>query len=154
TRQNPCKPRASNPYLLTRCDKTRRNPSARRVRNGSAAKEARPSMKFTQRRIEELACPLGRKDVLKFDAHLGVRVTMAAEKGSLAGKFYLAQYSVAGVKRRVPLGSCDAISLAAAREATKAILGEVAKGRDPAADRKHAALNAKSRAAHDALSLE
>ena len=111
-------------------------------------------MKFTQRRIEELACPPDRKDVLQFDGHLGVRATKAAVKGSLAGKFYLAQYSLAGTKRRVPLGSCDAISLAAAREATKAILGDVAKGRDPAADRKEAALEAKRKAAHDALTLE
>ena len=35
-------------------------------------------------------------------------------------------------KRRVPLGSCSAISLAAARDAAQAILGDVAKGRDPA----------------------
>ena len=111
-------------------------------------------MKFTQRRIEEFACPPDRKDVLKFDGHLGVRVTKAAQTGSLTGKFYLAQYSLAGAKRRVPLGSCDAISLAAAREATKAILGDVAKGGDPAADRKEAALRAGRKAAHDALTLE
>jgi hypothetical protein len=107
-------------------------------------------MRFTQRRIEELVCPPGRKDVLKFDGHLGVRVTKAAQTGSLAGKFYLAQYSLAGAKRRVPLGSCDAISLAVAREAT----GDVAKGHDPAADRKEAAQEAKRKAAHDALTLQ
>ena len=112
-----------------------------------------PSMKFTQRRMGA-QCPSGRKDVLKFDGHLGVRVTNAGQAGSLAGKFYLAQYSLAGAKRRIPLGSCDAISLAAAREATKAILGDVAKGRDPAADRKDAALRADRKAAHDALTLE
>jgi hypothetical protein len=91
---------------------------------------------------------------LKFDGHLGVRVTNAAQTGSLAGKFYLAQYSLAGAKRRVPLGSCDAISLAVAREATKVILGDVAKGHDPAADRKEAAQEAKRKAAHDALTLQ
>jgi integrase len=111
-------------------------------------------MKFTQRRIEEFACPPGRKDVLKFDGHLGVRVTNAGQTGSLAGKFYLTQYSLAGAKRRIPLGSCDAISLAAAREATKPLLGDFAKGRDPAADRKDAALRADRKAAHDALTLE
>ena len=110
-------------------------------------------MKFTQRRIEELACPPGRKDVLKFDG-ASRRSRDQAPNGSLAGKFYLAQYSLAGAKRRIPLGSCDAISLAAAREATKAILGDVAKGRDPAADRKEAAPEAKRKAAHDALTLE
>ena len=110
-------------------------------------------MKFTQRRIEELACPPGRKDVLNFDGHLGVRVTKAAQAGSLAGKCYLAQYSTAGAKRRVPLGSCDAISLAAAREATKAIMGDVAKGLDPAAKRKEAVHKAKEKAEREALTF-
>ena len=70
---------------------------------------------------------------------LGVRVTASARKGSLLGKSYLAQYALGGIKRRVPLGSCSTISLATAREAMRAILGDVAKGRDPAADRKQAA---------------
>ena len=68
-------------------------------------------------------------------------------------KTYLAQYTLAGQKRRVPLGSCSAISLAAAREAAQAISGDVAKGRDPAAERKAAASEAKRKAAHDALTL-
>jgi integrase len=88
-------------------------------------------VKLTQRRIETLECPAGKKDALVFDDEqrgLGVRVT----KGG--GKTYLAQYTVAGSKCRIPLGSCRAISLAAAREAVQAILGDVAKGRDPAAE--------------------
>jgi integrase len=108
-------------------------------------------MKLTQRRIGLLQCPAGKKDVLVFDGEqkgLGVRVMASG------AKTYLAQYSLAGAKRRVPLGSCDAISLAAAREATTAIMGDVAKGRDPAADRKQAAQEAKRKAAHDALTLE
>jgi integrase len=112
--------------------------------------KAKP-VKLTQRRIEALACPAGKKDVLVFDDEqkgLGVRVTASRAKN------YLAQYALAGLKRRVPLGSCDAISLAAAREATKAIMGDVAKGRDPAADRKAAALKAARKATDDALTLE
>jgi integrase len=108
-------------------------------------------MKFTQRRIEVLECPEGKKDALVFDDEqrgLGVRVTASGAKN------YLAQYGLAGSKRRVPLGSCDAISLATAREATKAIMGDVAKGHDPAADRKESALRARRKAAHDALTLE
>ena len=106
-------------------------------------------MRFTTRRIEDLVCPAGRKDTLEFDDEqrgLGVRVTERARKGSLLGKSYLAQYSIGGIKRRVPLGSCSAISLAAAREAVRAILGDVAKGRDPAAERKAAARQASSQA--------
>ena len=100
-------------------------------------------MKLTQRRIELLECPEGKKDALVFDDEqrgLGVRVTASGAKN------YLAQYALAGAKRRVPLGSCDAISLAAAREATKAIMGDVAKGRDPAAERKEAARQPSSQA--------
>lgn len=108
-------------------------------------------MKLTQRKIELLECPEGKKDALVFDDEqrgLGVRVTASGAKS------YLAQYALAGGKRRIPLGSCDAISLATAREATKAIMGDVAKGHDPAANRKEAALTAGRKAAHDALTLE
>jgi integrase len=114
-------------------------------------------MKLTQRRIEDLLCPAGKKDVLVFDEEqpgLGVRVTKRAQKGSLSGKSYLAQYTVASQKRRVPLGQCAAIPLAAARDAAKVILGDVAKGRDPATERKDAAREAERKAAHNALTFK
>jgi integrase len=114
-------------------------------------------MRFTTRRIEDLVCPAGKKDILKFDDEqrgLGVRVTELAQKGSLARKSYLAQYLLGRIKRRVPLGSCAAISLAAAREAARAILGDVAKGRDPAAERKAAAHEVKRKAAEEVLTLD
>jgi integrase len=108
-------------------------------------------VKLTQRKIEALECPAGKKDALVFDDEqtgLGVRVT------AIGAKSYLAQYTFAGAKRRIPLGSCSAISLAAARDAVRAFLGDVAKGRDPAADRKEAALQARRKATRDALTLE
>ncbi len=108
-------------------------------------------MKLTQRKIETLECPPGAKDALVFDDEqrgLGVRVT------ANGGKSYLAQYTFAGKKRRIPLGSCSAISLAAARDAVRSILGDVARGNDPAADRKEAALEAQRKAAGEALTLE
>jgi integrase len=107
-------------------------------------------MKLTQRRIDDLECPAARRDALVFDDEqrgLGVRVT------SGGGKTYLAQYTIAGSKRRIPLGSCSAISLAAARDAVQAILGDVAKGRDPAAERKRVAREVKARAETEALTL-
>ncbi len=107
-------------------------------------------MKLTQRRIETLECPAGKKDILVFDDEqtgLGVRVTAGG------GKSFLAQYRHEGEKRRVPLGSCSAISLASARDAVRAMLGDVAKGRDPARERKEAAREAKRKAAHEALTL-
>jgi hypothetical protein len=105
-------------------------------------------VKLTQHRIEGLICPAGKKDKLVFDDEqkgLAVRVTASG------GRTYLAQYSHAGKKRRVPLGTVDAISLAQARIAAQAIMGDVAKGRDPATERK--ALAAKRKKAHDALTV-
>jgi integrase len=114
-------------------------------------------MKLTQRVLESLTCPPGQKDMLVSDddqkGHF-IRVGKSARKGSLAGKSSVVQYQKDGKTRRVFVGSSSAISLAAAREATKAILGDVAKGRDPAAERKAAALDAKREAARDELTLE
>ena len=106
-------------------------------------------MKLTWRKIEGLECPEGRRDALYFDDEqrgLAVRVTGG-------GKTYLAQYTAAGRKRRVPLGAVTAISLDAARKATAAILGEVAQGRDPAAERIDARRQAEREAAREALTL-
>jgi hypothetical protein len=65
-------------------------------------------------------------------AGLGVRVTSSGRKT------YLAQYTRAGVRRRIPLGSSSAISLDDAREAVRKIMADVANGRDPALERKAA----------------
>ncbi len=108
-------------------------------------------MKLTQTRIGALTCPAGKRDALFFDDDqrgLAVRVTAAGSKT------FLTQYTFQGQKRRVPLGSCDALSLAKAREAAQAIMGDVAKGIDPAAERKQAAALARHREARDALTLE
>jgi integrase len=55
--------------------------------------------------------------------------------GSLDRKTYLVRYSRNGAKRSIPLGRCAAISLADARRAARRILGRVAAGEDPAAER-------------------
>ncbi len=107
-------------------------------------------MKLTLTRIEALACPAGKRDALFFDGDqrgLGVRVTASGRKT------YLAQYTFDRQKRRIPLGSCSAISLARARAAAQAIMGDVAKGIDPASMRKIAASEARAKAAHDAMTL-
>ncbi len=107
-------------------------------------------MKLTLDRIENLECPPGKRDMLVFDDEqrgLGVRVTQSGSKT------FLAQYTLHGQKRRVPLGSCSAVSLKQARDAVRAILGDVARGIDPAAERKKAAEEARRAAAHEALTL-
>jgi integrase len=104
-------------------------------------------LKLTETQILNLECPPGRKDMLVFDEAqrgLAVRVTSAGSKT------FLCQYTHAGQKRRIPLGIP---TLALARSAAAAILGDVAKGLDPAADRKATALAAKVKAAHVELTL-
>ena len=104
-------------------------------------------MKLTQRRIEALECPANKKDILVFDDEqrgLGVRVMAGG------GKSFLVQYRHAGEKRRMPIGSCAAVSLAKARLAARQIVGAVAAGKDPAGERKAAALEAK----REALTLD
>jgi hypothetical protein len=94
-------------------------------------------MRLTIEVLETLGCPEGRRDKMVFDDKqqgLGVRVTSSGRKT------YLAQYTRAGVRRRIPLGSCSAISLDDAREAVRRIMTEVANGRDPALERKAARL--------------
>jgi integrase len=107
-------------------------------------------MKLTQRAIEVLTCPPDKKDKLVFDdvrTGLAVRVTAAGSKS------YLCQYTFGGQKRRVPLGNCSALSLAAARKAVQAIIGDVAKGLDPAAERKDQFAAARAKKSRDDLSL-
>jgi integrase len=107
-------------------------------------------MKLTLARIGNLKCPDGKRDMLVFDDEqrgLGVRVTAGGSKT------YLAQYNWHGRKRRIPLGSCSGVSLAKARDAVRAIMGDVAKGIDPATERKKAAAEAHRKAAHEALTL-
>ena len=93
-------------------------------------------MRLTERKIETLIVDGGEKDRLVFDdAQRGLAVRVTAS----GGRTYLCQYTLNGQKWRVPLGSCSALSLSKAREAAAAVMGDVAKGRNPAAERKEAA---------------
>jgi integrase len=107
-------------------------------------------MKLTERKIETLAVETSGKDRLVFDdAQRGLAVRVTAS----GGRTYLAQYTMHGQKWRVPLGACSAVSLAKAREAAAAIMGDVAKGLNPAAVRKDAAKAERARRARDRLTL-
>src|SRR6516165_10892977 len=107
-------------------------------------------MKLTERKIEKLAVERGGKDRLVFDdtqRGLAVRVT------ANGGRTYLCQYSLHGQKWRVPLGACSALALADARDAAAAIMGDVAKGRNPVADRKEAAAVERAKRARNSFTL-
>src|SRR5438874_3401872 len=107
-------------------------------------------MKLTERTINTLTCAPGKKDRLVSDDEqqgLYIRVT-----GS-GGKIYLAQYTIGGKKSRVPLGSCSAISLRAARTACATIMGARAIGVDTAVVRKETAAAARAKAARERLTV-
>ncbi len=107
-------------------------------------------MNLTERKIEKLATERGRKDRLVFDDEqrgLAVRVT------SSGGRTYLCQYTLHGHKWRVPLGACSAVPLAKARQAAAVIMGDVAKGLNPAADRKEATAAERAKRARNRLTL-
>jgi hypothetical protein len=107
-------------------------------------------MKLTERKIEKLTTEHGRKDRLVFDdtqRGLAVRVTASG------GRTYLCQYTLHGHKWRIPLGACSAVALSKAREAAAAIMGDVAKGRNPAILRKEAAAAERARRARNRLTL-
>ena len=78
---------------------------------------------------------------------LAVRVLASGAKS------YLAQYTVTKRKRRVPLGSFQAISLAMARDAARAVMGQVAMGHDVATVRKEKHERAKAEAERERLRL-
>src|ERR1700676_721974 len=108
------------------------------------------AMKLTEGKIETLAVESGGKDRLVFDdaqRGLAVRVTAGG------GRTYLVQYTLHGHKWRVPLGAYSALSLAKAREAAAAVMGDVAKGKNPAAERKDAAAAERAKRARDRLTL-
>jgi integrase len=107
-------------------------------------------MRLTERKVESLVVEHGRKDKLVFDdAQRGLAVRISAN----GGRTYLVQYTLHGHKWRVPLGACSAVSLAKAREAAAAVMGDVAKGRNPAADRKAAAAAERAKRVRDRLTL-
>lgn len=106
--------------------------------------------KLTERWIERMACPPGKKDMLAFDTEqrgLGVRVV------SSGSRTYLAQYTHQGRRHRIALGNADAVTLADARDAARIIMGEVAKGLHPAEDRKSAVAAAKAEAARERVTV-
>jgi len=107
-------------------------------------------MKLTERTINTLTCAPGKKDRLVSDDEqqgLYIRVT-----GS-GGKTYLAQYTIGGKKSRVPLGSCSAISLRAARTACATIMGARAFGFDTGVVLKQTAAAARAKAARERLTV-
>ena len=107
-------------------------------------------MRLTEKVISELALEPGRKDKLVADDDvpgLYIRVTPG-------GRSFLVQATINGAKKRIPLGRHGALTLAAARAAARSRMGEVAQGRDPAAERKAKRLAVVAEREADRLTLE
>lgn len=114
-------------------------------------------VRLTQRTVEDAQCPPGKKDALLFDRDLR---GFALRVGSTGGKTFLVQFNVAGERRRLPLGALGVLTVDEARKRALAILGDVAKGLDPVAEkraiiatRKAAVTAAKALAAVDAFTF-
>lgn len=106
--------------------------------------------RFTEDDIADLACEPGKKDRLVFDdavPGLAIRISASGKKT------FLAQYTIAGEKRRVPIGRWGAVTLKQARLAARGILGDVAKGEDVARTRTAARRHAKVEAAANKITL-
>ena len=108
--------------------------------------------RFTDRFLTSLALEEGQKDRIVFDADcpgLGVRLSASGTRS------FIAQWTdrATGKKRREPLGRWGAITIEQARTAARAILGDVARGGDPAAERARRKASAEAEKADAALTL-
>jgi integrase len=80
--------------------------------------------------------PEGKRDIIYFDEQMpgfGLRLRAGA-KGAVL-RSWVCQFKRGGRSRRMLLGQAAILSAAAAREQARKILGRVANGEDPAADR-------------------
>jgi integrase len=108
---------------------------------------------LTDRFLKSFRLPKGAKDKLVFDTQcpgLAARFTAA---GNVR---FLAQWTdkATGQKRREAIGAWGAIPLPKARELAQAILGKVAAGGDPVAERKRVKVEADAKQAEEQLTLE
>jgi integrase len=93
-------------------------------------------MKLTAKSVAALALPASKRDVIHFDDTMpgfGYRLRLGA--GGKVLRSWVCQYRRAGATRRVLLGSAEVLGAEQARTAAKKVLGAVAMGHDPQADR-------------------
>jgi integrase len=102
-------------------------------------------MKLTERIVETLTCPAEKAEIMVPDDEVRGLFVRAYRSGQ---RVYVAQYRLGGRgsrQRRERLGLIGQISLSDARRAARALLGELAKGVDPVAERRQARLSTESR---------
>jgi outer membrane protein assembly factor BamB len=79
--------------------------------------------------------------------------TVAAFDDTTLDELWKIILTLHGQKSRVPLGSCSAVPLSKAREAAAAVMGDVTKAKNPAAERKEAAAAERASCARNRLTL-
>jgi integrase len=92
-------------------------------------------IKITAKTVATTVLPEGKIDVVHFDDTLpgfGLRLRKSGEQ---VRRQFIVQYRAAGISRRLLLGSADLIGVEAARAEAKKVLGKVALGGDPQADK-------------------
>lgn len=109
--------------------------------------------KLTDRLLSTLRVECGRKDRLLFDTvapGLGVRVTARGTR------MFIAQWTDPATKRKIrePVGAWGNMTVDQAREAVRILLGQVAKGVSPRAERLRRKIAAENERAETALSFE
>jgi hypothetical protein len=93
-------------------------------------------MKLTAKSVAALALPAGKRDVIHFDDTMpGFGFRLRLGSGGRVLRSWICQYRRAGATRRVLLGSAEVLGAEQARLAAKKVLGAVAMGHDPQADR-------------------
>ena len=149
----PCNSADNLLYQLTRGDTTRRNGSAGWVRDGSADRQTVKGAADEAHATQDRDPRMPRRE--EGHARLRRRATRPRRPRD-GGRRKVLPRPISPCRREAPHSSRLMLGdiLAAARDAVRAILGDVAKGRDPAAERKEAAREAKRKAAHEALTLE
>jgi integrase len=93
-------------------------------------------MNLTAKIVAALQLPAGKADVIYFDDSLsGFGYRLRAGAGGKVLRSWVAQYRRAGGSRRITLGDAAVISAEQARKQAKKVLGRVAIGEDPQAER-------------------
>jgi integrase len=93
-------------------------------------------MKLTAKSIAALTLPAGKDDVIHFDdAVPGFGFRLRRGGGGKMLRSWICQYRRAGATRRVLIGNAEVVGAEQARLQAKKILGAVAMGQDPSADR-------------------
>lgn len=91
------------------------------------------NMRITKKSVDALACPAGKDREFLWDSALSGFGVAALATGN---KVYVVQYRQARRSRRITLGKHGALTPDEARERAKEVLGDVARDKDPIAERR------------------